>query len=63
MKLFLAVGTQWRMAGMGGIATGLDYGAVARAAEWLRIKVSRRRFDEIRAMEAAAIEEWLKKRS
>lgn len=53
VALFAALATQWRT-GMSG-ATGLDYVAARLVARWLGIPVDRERFEELRAMEAAAL--------
>ena len=52
------MGTQWRRAGMDGMATGLDYSALPAVlrivgvprSEWLHV------FDDLRVMEDAALE-------
>lgn len=57
VRVFLALGTQWRLAPMGG-ATGLDYGPIPgvlvmmglRRREWPET------FERLRVMEAAALE-------
>lgn len=53
--LFLALGTQWRMAGMAGVLTGLDYAAIEPAARMLSIPLDARRFADLRLMEGEAI--------
>lgn len=53
MKLFVALGTQWRV-GMAG-ATGLDYAAIPVAARALRLRVTEKVFDGLRTMEAEAL--------
>lgn len=53
--LFLALGTQWRTAGMAGVLTGLDYGAIAPTAALLGVEMTERRFLDLRTMEAAAL--------
>ena len=61
LRLFLAVQTQWRHAGMAGVRTGLDYAAIdvalgARGEAW-----TPELLDGIQAMEAAVIEEDAKR--
>ena len=58
--LFSACGTQWRTAGVAGVATGLDYAGVD--------VVMRRRgfadevFEQLEAMERTALEYWASRR-
>ena len=63
VNLFLAVGTQWRVGGMGG-ATGLDYGGVQAAMQLLGIKHGQRTelFALVQIMEAAVLDEWGRRR-
>ena len=56
MWLFVASGTQWRRAGMTGIATGLDYAGVEAAARARGVPWTAQLLEKIRAMERAAIE-------
>ena len=55
-RLFIAAGTQWRV-GMAG-ATGLDYAALTAVMDFHGIPAKKRRrlFDDIRLMEAEALE-------
>jgi hypothetical protein len=55
-RLFLAVQTQWRFLAGGKmpIATGLDYPGIEAAARMSGVKMTPRRFDDIRVMEAEA---------
>lgn len=53
--LFVALGTQWRTAGMSGIATGLDYAAIRPTADLIGVTLDERRFLDLRTMEAEAI--------
>ena len=53
--LFLALGTQWRMAGMAGVLTGLDYAAIEPTARLLSIPLDDRRFVDLREMESEAM--------
>ena len=57
VEVFLALSTQWRFEGMSGTYFGLDYPGVEAALRMLRIKDRRAVFDDLRAMERAALEE------
>lgn len=63
VNLFLSVGTQWRVGGMGG-ATGLDYPAVFATMDRLLRNESQERkdalFADVQVMERAALEEMAK---
>ena len=54
-RLFLALGTQWKTAGMAGIPTGLDYSAIRPAAEALQLEMTPSLFDDLRLMEHEAL--------
>lgn len=56
VETFIAVATQWRWEGMTGNFFGLDYPGVEAALRMLRVKNHRRMFDDLRAMERAALE-------
>ncbi len=55
MRLFLAVETQWRRAGIAGIAVGLDYGVLPMAAGAMGIELDGDLFGRVRVMEHAAL--------
>lgn len=55
VRLFLAVSTQWRTAGMGGVPIGLDYTPIEWVARVKRIEVTDETFEGLREMELAAI--------
>lgn len=55
LKLFLALGTQWRHAGMDGQPVGLDYAAVGPAAKAIGVELTPERFADLAAMEQAAL--------
>ena len=55
VRLFIACGTQWRRAGMTGVATGLDYASVEAAARALAIAWTGELLEQLRIMETAAI--------
>lgn len=54
-RLFLALSTQWRFAGMDGVPTGIDYGAVEPTARLAGIEATPALFDLVRTMEAEAL--------
>ncbi|WP_119304954.1 DUF1799 domain-containing protein [Dongia deserti] len=62
VRLFLASSTQWRTAGMGGVAIGLDYPGVESAARMMALAVTPTLFADLREMEHAAIKAMLEKR-
>ena len=53
--LFMALDTQWKTAGLAGIRTGLDYGAVEPAARMLGLQMEPQIFVDLRVMEAEAL--------
>jgi len=55
-RLFVAVGTQWRYAGMAGLPTGLDYAGVAVVME--RLGFDGETFGQLQIMEGAALAYW-----
>lgn len=55
MRLFLAMETQWRRAGMSGIATGLDYAVLRPVARLFGLATSADLFDRVRILEGAAL--------
>lgn len=55
IRLFLALGTQWRFAGMDGKPTGLIYGSVEPVARMAGIELTEQRFEGLRIMEAEAL--------
>lgn len=57
-SLFLALGTQWRLAGMDGTRVGIDYAAVPVVMDLQSVPAKRRRrwFEWIRLMEREALE-------
>lgn len=57
VRLFAACGTQWRLAGMSGLPTGLDYAGVEAAARMAGIEMSEDLFGRLRVMERAALAE------
>ncbi|MFN3371638.1 MAG: DUF1799 domain-containing protein [Sphingomonadaceae bacterium] len=53
--LFLGLETQWRMAGMGAVPTGIDYAALEPTARLLGIKLDGALFMDLRLMEGEAL--------
>ena len=51
VRLFLAVGTQWRVDAASGRMTGLDYAGVRAAAEMMQIEHAPAAFARLRTME------------
>lgn len=54
--LFVALGTQWRRAGVDGIRVGLDYTAIGPTAGLMGQEMSPRLFADLRTLEQAALE-------
>ncbi|MBF0165192.1 MAG: DUF1799 domain-containing protein [Magnetococcales bacterium] len=61
-RLFFACATQWRLAGMDGIPTGLDYAGVEAAARMSGVALTPELFAGVRIMESAAMDAWAEKR-
>lgn len=59
--LFLALGTQWRWAGMGE-RVGLDYSAIAPAAALAGVEPDATVFAQLRLMEAEALDALAERR-
>lgn len=62
LRLFMALGTQWRFAGMDGQPMGIDYAAIAPTAAGLGIETTAERFEDLRVMESVALAAWREKR-
>lgn len=62
-RLWLAVQTQWNVAGMGG-AIGLNYPGVEACMrlKGMTRKKSSQAFEQIQAMEQVTLEEWARRR-
>lgn len=54
--LFLALGTQWKVAGMTGVALGLDYAAIEPTARMLGMDMTPQIFVDLREMEREALQ-------
>ncbi len=54
LRLFAALGTQWRV-GPGGGVLGLDYGAMREVAGWLEVEPTPRIFDDLRRLESGVL--------
>lgn len=64
VALFFAMSTQWRWvgAGMGGLLrTGLDYSVLPSLASALEIETTADVLNDLRTLEAAAVEQWGRK--
>lgn len=59
-RLFMAMATQWKTAGMAGVRTGLDYGVIPGVAASLQIDYPLKPevFGDLRFMEAEAMAYW-----
>lgn len=55
VEVFVAMGTQWRRAGMGGVATGLDYAALPAVCAALAHDLDGELLARLRVIEGAAI--------
>lgn len=55
VRLFLAMQTQWRRAGMTGVPTGLDYAALPVAARALRLRLTGDVLRRLQVIEAEAL--------
>lgn len=55
VEVFVAMGTQWRRAGMGGTAIGLDYAALPAVCQALGHTLDGDLFGRLRRIEAGAI--------
>lgn len=59
MRLFLAMDTQWRRAGMTGVPTGLDYAAIPAVAGMLGLPADEDLLARLRVLEAEAVKAML----
>jgi hypothetical protein len=59
--LFLAMGSQWRWAGMGE-RVGLDYAAIEPTARLAGVELDAQVFAGLRVMEAEALSVWARRR-
>lgn len=55
MRIFLAMDTQWRRAGMAGVATGLDYAVLPVVAAALALALDADLLARLRILEGAAL--------
>jgi hypothetical protein len=60
VRLFARTATQWRLAGMSGVRTGLDYPAVRLVARALKLPFA---LEDLQEMEAAALAFWAEERN
>ena len=63
VALFLAMGTQWRTAGMAGVRVGLDYSQIDATAQLCGVEMSPARFGQLREMEIEALTSWSEQRA
>jgi hypothetical protein len=61
VRLFMAMNSQWRMHPVGGLI-GLDYAALLAAAQMMGFTMSPQLFDDVRALEAGALDGFAEKR-
>jgi hypothetical protein len=55
LRVFVAMGTQWRRAGLGGIETGLDYAALPAVCGALAVPLDEDLLWRVRMLEAEAL--------
>ena len=55
MRIFLAMDTQWRRAGMAGVASGLDYAVLPVVAAALALTLDADLLARLRILEGAAL--------
>lgn len=63
--VFFALATQWRWVSMGlagALKTGLDYQAIDAVASGLDVAVTPQLFNDLRLMEAGALDVWSRRR-
>lgn len=61
LRLFLAMGTQWRRAGMVGLPVGLDYRPLEMVAGALSVAIDAALLRRLRVLEDAVLEDALKR--
>lgn len=61
LRLFLAMGTQWRRAGMAGLPLGLDYAVLPIVGGALEIAIDAPLLRRLRVLEDAILEDALKR--
>lgn len=61
LRLFLAMGTQWRRAGMAGLPLGLDYAVLPIVGGALDIAIDAPLLRRLRVLEDAMLEDALKR--
>jgi hypothetical protein len=62
LRVFLGLETQWRRAGLGGVAVGLDYGALPVVAGCLGIPTDADLLARLKVLEGAAISAMMVRR-
>lgn len=63
VRVFGAMGTQWRRAGLAGVETGLDYGALLTVCGALRVALDEDLLSRLRVMEAEALSALAERRA
>lgn len=61
-SLFAALGTQWDRHAMTGMRLGISYAAIQPTAQMLGIPMTPALFNDLRAMERAALDEFARSR-
>lgn len=62
LRVFVAMGTQWRRAGMTGIETGLDYAALPAVCGALAVPLDEELLGRVAVLEAAALSAMAERR-
>ncbi len=65
VTVFLAMDTQWRQAGMAGVATGLDYNAIAATADLAGVSLAPKPafLRDLKILEEEALKSWSEQRA
>lgn len=61
VRLFFALGSQWRVHPLAGVRTGIDYAAVPATAAMMGMAMTPDVFEDLRTMEGAALSVWAKR--
>lgn len=62
VRVFVAMGTQWRRAGLSGVETGLDYGALTVVCGALAVPLDEDLLSRLRVLEAEALTAMMERR-
>ncbi len=63
VEVFMACRTQWRVAGMDGMRTGLDYAAVEAVMRMRRVRGKADCLSDVMVIEHAVLERWQEQRA